>query len=75
LNTLVNFESAQPSQSDQFSVGVNNGFTEAVDADGSSVFVRSKGQLAVEKNRQYCVSMTQQTSGFVDESGPYNFSV
>jgi hypothetical protein len=24
LNTLVNFESAQPSQSDQFSVGVNN---------------------------------------------------
>jgi len=23
LNTLVNFESAQPSQSDQFSVGVN----------------------------------------------------
>jgi hypothetical protein len=24
LNTLVNFESAQPSQSDQFSVGVNS---------------------------------------------------
>jgi transposase len=27
LNTLVNFESAQPSQSDQFSVGVNTNET------------------------------------------------
>jgi hypothetical protein len=39
----------------------------AVDAVGASVDVRSKGQLAVEKNRQYCVSMTQQRCGFVDE--------
>jgi hypothetical protein len=39
----------------------------AVDAVGCSVVVRSKEQLAVEKNRQYCVSMTQQSSGFVDE--------
>jgi hypothetical protein len=34
-----------------------------------------KDKLAVEKNRRSCVSMTQQTSGFVDKSGPYNFSV
>jgi hypothetical protein len=26
-----------------------------------------KDKLAIEKNRQYCVSMTQQTNGFVDE--------
>ncbi|MEY4350769.1 MAG: hypothetical protein RL078_830, partial [Bacteroidota bacterium] len=38
-----------------------------LNAVSASVDVLSKGQLAVVKNRQHCVSMTQQSSGFVEK--------